>query len=94
MLEDPELIPYFSDKWEVKTEKEILADTGRTYIPDRLLFDKKTNEVVVIDYKTGKELNKHREQISDYANALIQMGNKNVKQVLIYINKKDKVKQL
>ena len=69
-------------------------NTGRTYIPDRLLFDKKTDEVVVIDYKTGKEQDKHIKQISDYANALKQMGYKNVKQLLIYTNKKDKVKQL
>ncbi|MDC0204659.1 UvrD-helicase domain-containing protein [Flavobacteriales bacterium] len=94
LLEDTELIQYFSDKWEVKTEKEILMDTGRTYIPDRLLFDKNTGEVIVIDYKTGKEEDKHIKQISDYVNALKQMGHKNVKQLLIYTNKKNKVKQL
>ena len=94
MLEDAELAQYFSNKWEVKNEKEILMDTGRTYIPDRLLFDTKTNEVVVIDYKTGKEKDTHIKQISDYANALKEMGCKNVKQLLVYTNKKDKVKQL
>ena len=94
LLADPEITPYFTDKWEVKTEKEILMDTGRTYIPDRLLFDTTSDEVIVIDYKTGEEQDKHKKQISDYANALTQMGHKNVKQLLVYTTQKQKVRQL
>ena len=49
-----DILRYFDHNWIVKTEKEILMPSGKTYIPDRLLFHKKSDEVVVIDYKTGK----------------------------------------
>jgi len=80
----PEVIPFFTDEWEVKTEKEILMQSGRTYIPDRLLFSKKTDEVIVVDYKTGEEKDKHKIQITEYADALNAMGRIDVKRVLIY----------
>ena len=86
LLSHADIIPYFTDEWEVKTEKEILMDNGRTYIPDRLLFSKNTNEVIVIDYKTGAVQDKHKVQITEYADALKMMGKTNIKRILIYTN--------
>ena len=86
LLSHAAIIPYFTDEWEVKTEKEILMDNGRTYIPDRLLFSKNTNEVIVIDYKTGAVQGKHKVQITEYADALKMMGKTNIKRILIYTN--------
>ncbi len=86
LLSHDKIIPYFTDEWEVKTEKEILMENGRTYIPDRLLFSKKTNEVIVIDYKTGEVLNRHKTQITDYADSLRRMGKTNITRILIYTN--------
>ena len=67
---------------------------GKTYIPDRLLFSKTTDKVVVIDYKTGKRFAKHECQISDYANALMLMGNHNIEKILIYLSEDIKVVRL
>ena len=50
LLEDPNIAKYFTKNWHVKTEKEILTNTGRTYIPDRLLFDKKSDDEYIDVY--------------------------------------------
>ena len=94
LLEDPNIAKYFTKNWHVKTEKEILTNTGRTYIPDRLLFDKQSDQVIIIDYKTGEEKDRHIKQIRDYANALKKMGYNNIKEILIYTSKKDRIKPL
>ena len=75
-------------------QKEILMENGRTYIPDRLLFAKNTDEVVVIDYKTGVKRTNHEMQITEYASALHAMGYKNTKRVLMYITDEIKAKIL
>jgi CRISPR/Cas system-associated exonuclease Cas4 (RecB family) len=90
-LSDKNIAPYFDENWKVKTEKEILMENGRTYIPDRLLFSKNTDEVVVLDYKTGVESTNHEVQITEYASALSDMGYKNTKRVLVYITDEIKV---
>ena len=66
----------------MKTEKEILLETGETYIPDRLVFD--GNQIIVIDYKTGDEEPKHKTQINNYANTLKKMGYEVLATQLIY----------
>ena len=68
-----------------KTEKEILLETGETYVPDRLVFD--GNKVVVIDYKTGDEDPKHKKLIINYANTLEKMGYEVLSTDLIYTKK-------
>jgi hypothetical protein len=91
LLSNENIAPYFDENWKVKTEKEILMENGRTYIPDRLLFAKNTDEVVVIDYKTGIKKPAHELQINDYALSLNSMGYKNTKRVLVYITDDIKV---
>ena len=59
-----------------------------------LLFSKNTDKVVVIDYKTGLEKEKHKIQVTDYANALIIMGYSNVEKILIYTSETIKVVRL
>jgi len=94
LLSDKEILPYFSDKWKVKTEKEILMPSGITYIPDRLLFDTTSDKVIIIDYKTGKEEEKHIQQITNYSEALFQMGEKNIEKILIYTNNDKKIQKV
>ena len=86
MLNNKDVKQYFTDDWNVKTEKEILMENGKTYIPDRLLFSKKSDEVIVIDYKTGSVKTEHEKQITEYADALRKMGKTKVKRVIIYIS--------
>ena len=94
LLSNKNIAPYFDENWNVKTEKEILIENGRTYIPDRLLFAKNSDEVVVIDYKTGVKSTNHEVQITEYASALFDMGYKNIKRVLLYITDEIKVEVL
>ena len=94
LLSNKNIAPYFDKNWKVKTEKEILMENGRTYIPDRLLFAKNTDEVIVIDYKTGGKRKKDISQITEYASALQAMGYKNTKRVLVYITDEIKVEVL
>ena len=94
LLNHEDIKPFFTDDWEVRNEKEILMTNGRTYIPDRLLFSRISDRVVIIDYKTGKEFDKHESQVIDYANALILMGKRNVEKVLVYTSETIKVVRL
>ena len=65
---------------------------GKTYIPDRLIFN--DDKTIVVDYKTGVRENHHINQITNYANALSEIGYKNIEKVLIYTSEKDKVFRL
>lgn len=84
-----EIQEFFSPKWKVRNEKEILMPSGKTYIPDRIMFN--NNQVVIIDYKTGEKDSKHLEQIVNYSNALNMMGFNNIERYLIYTNSSKKI---
>ena len=84
-----EIQDFFSSKWKVKNEKEILMPCGKTYIPDRIMFN--NNQVVIIDYKTGEKDSEHIEQIVNYSNALNMMGYNNIERYLIYTNSSKKI---
>ena len=57
---------------------------GKTYIPDRLIFN--DDNVIVLDYKTGKKRKKDKDQIATYAQTLRLMGYKVVKTKIIYLD--------
>ena len=59
---------------------------GDSYIPDRLLFS--DHRTVVIDYKTGDMFNNHKDQITNYASILSQMGYTNIEKYLVYTSSK------
>ena len=82
LLQSEQISKYFTTNWEVRAEKEMLIETGESYIPDRLVFNGK--EVTIIDYKTGDKKTEHQKQIQNYANALKNMGYKVAETDLIY----------
>ena len=84
LFECPDIKKYFTGDWEIKTEKEILLSSGKTYIPDRLIFN--DDNVIVLDYKTGKKRKKDEDQIATYAQTLRLMGYKVVKTKIIYLD--------
>ena len=92
IISHPEVSPYFKDNLDVKMEAEILLDTGKTIRPDRLII--KNDEVIIIDYKTGKPDPSHEAQIIKYAKVLSDMGYMNIKKVLIYLSTSIAVKTL
>ena len=92
LFSDHKILKYFDKKWLVRTECEILSASGKINIPDRLLFDKKSKKIIIVDFKTGERSSDHNEQITKYANILESMGYKVIEKVLIYTEKQDKIK--
>lgn len=93
IVNHPDLIDYFSSEIEVFTERELITDNGLIVIPDRLIFTK-SHEVIIIDYKTGEQRNSHNEQLIGYKNALEKMELSVSKCILIYINDSIKIKEV
>lgn len=87
ILAMPEVIPFFTDYTELKTETTILLPTGESYQPDRVVI--KNNTTFILDYKTGKKEKKHHEQLEQYHMLLAEMGYTNIKCYLLYIKEKE-----
>lgn len=72
MLEKPTVASWFRPGLRVLAERPILeADKNGTHMhrPDRIVIDEE-GQVIVIDYKTGKESKRHRSQVTDYVEML------------------------
>jgi ATP-dependent exoDNAse (exonuclease V) beta subunit len=90
-LENEQVKDWFSDKWKVKAEADILLKDGKIKRPDRVIYnDEKT---VVIDYKFGEiKESKHRSQIRQYMNYLSEMGYKRIEGYLWYVEMDEVIK--
>jgi ATP-dependent exoDNAse (exonuclease V) beta subunit len=84
IIAHPKLQEFFSLKYKVMNERDILTDTGKLLRPDRIVLNNK--EATILDYKTGKKNPKHKEQIQSYSDALEQMGFIVKNKIIIYIN--------
>ena len=86
VLEDKRYASYFKEGLKIINEKEIMisdASSSQIYRPDRLV---ETPEgIVILDFKTGEEKDKDKQQIEDYKNALEQIGKTVVAAELIYL---------
>ena len=80
---------YYLPELNILNERGILTPDGKKFIPDRLIINDR--EVTIIDYKTGAQLEKHRDQLDYYAVLLQQMNYKIKEKVLIYT---DELKEL
>ena len=47
--------------------------------------------MVIIDYKTGKENDSHKNQLNKYKSVIEEMNFKVAKKILIYVNEKIKI---
>ena len=83
IMNDPTLKPYFAPGVMVLNETSILCPNGHLRRPDRIVF--MDDEVMVMDYKTGKENDDYQKQLDEYCALLEQMGYKNVHSRLIYL---------
>ena len=83
----PDLKSYYLQNITVYNEREILTDLNEIIIPDRLVINNK-NEVVIIDYKTGKSDKKYHHQLNNYAQVVERLGYKVIKKLLVYIAEK------
>jgi ATP-dependent exoDNAse (exonuclease V) beta subunit len=84
ILKDPEISRFFDPAFEVRNEPEILTPEGVLYRPDRVLLQ--NGHVTLIDYKTGKPRDRHRDQVMKYAGLLKDMNFKIDGAYLLYLN--------
>lgn len=85
ILKNEQIKDWFSDKWIVRNEAEIILTNGKTLRPDRVIS---TNEKsVIVDYKFGEqEEPKHHKQVKSYIDLLKEMENKEVEGFLWYVD--------
>ncbi len=83
IINHPQLKPHFAKGLSIKNEAEIITLSGELFRPDRVILKDKT--AIVIDYKTGGEKPKHKEQILGYADLLTQMGYTVSERLLVYM---------
>ncbi|MGI9549725.1 MAG: PD-(D/E)XK nuclease family protein, partial [Aurantibacter sp.] len=84
LIKHPKLQEFFTPKYMIMNERDILMHTGSLLRPDRIVIQ--NDEASLIDYKTGLKNSKHREQIYSYADALEQMGFIVKNKIIVYIN--------
>lgn len=76
---------WFDGSYRVVTERDILFTNAIKARPDRVMFD--GNKVVIVDYKFGyKEEENYQKQVGFYCKTLRQMGYKEVKGYIWYVN--------
>ncbi|WKD85583.1 RecBCD enzyme subunit RecB [Polaribacter huanghezhanensis] len=85
VVHHPKLENYYSEEVVVFNEREIVSKENHIFIPDRLVFNSE-NEVIIIDYKTGKPAKEYHQQLISYEDVLLSMDLKVTKKILIYIN--------
>ena len=90
IIDHAELKKYYNDELVCYNEREIISKKGFVLVPDRLVF-LNNKDVVIIDYKTGKENSSHEVQMRKYQALLEEMNLKVVEKILIYVNEKIKI---
>ena len=92
LLADKEISRFFTMEGDVISEPEILSADGHLYRPDRLLINH--GKVTIIDFKTGRYHENHREQVQKYADLLQQMKYEIEGAYLVYLNRNPEMKQV
>lgn len=87
-LQQPKVAEWFSNKWRVFNECNIIQINpvdGKliTYRPDRVMAN--DEQVIVVDFKFGKPKPQYHDQIKRYTNLLTNMGYHNVKGYLWFV---------
>ena len=86
------LVPYFKSHLKIYNEKDIITSQGIIVRPDRIVIDS-NHKAVIIDYKTGAENPRHKEQLRLYQNTLMEMGFEVIKKILVYVNNEIEIKE-
>lgn len=83
-LSDPIVSRWYTGKYRILNEVQILQPNGTFIRPDRVMI--KDDDVIVIDYKFGeKEDKKYIRQVKYYADQISKMGYSEVKGYICYI---------
>ena len=84
LLAEEPIRSWFSNDWKVLNERDILRGDQKMHRPDRVMI--KSNELVVIDYKTGSKSDKDFTQVRGYLNDFSRMGFVQCKGYLWYLS--------
>jgi len=83
VLSHPGLNALLKQEGEWLSEKNIIATSGETYRPDKVLLS--SDGVTIIDYKfTQKETTAHERQVNGYKTLLEEMGYRHIDTYLFY----------
>lgn len=85
VVQHPALAAYFSEAYQVWNEREILTPAGAALRPDRIV--RSQNQLVLIEYKTGKPNPSHQNQLARYTQALEEMGFAVKQAIVVYIHR-------
>jgi len=91
IVKHDELKAYFNSNLTIYNEKDIITVHGEIVRPDRIIIDQ--NKAVILDYKTGTEDEKHKEQLNAYQTVLEDMNFEVLKKILVYINNDIQIKE-
>ena len=89
IIHHPELEDFFNPNYTVFTEHNIISPNEINLKPDRLAIH--NSEAFLIDYKTGAQDEKHKNQIENYVRVIEKMNLKVTKKVLLYIGEELKI---
>jgi ATP-dependent exoDNAse (exonuclease V) beta subunit len=84
VIAHPELEMFFAEGNTIFNEQTILRQGRETIKPDRVVVNASA-QAFLLDYKTGKHLDKYEKQLSNYQFALEEMGLQVAKKTLVYI---------
>ncbi|MDN4166542.1 UvrD-helicase domain-containing protein [Cytophagales bacterium LB-30] len=83
LLQQPLMKQWFAQEVISRSEASILYPTGESYRPDRVVWQ--TENVCVIDFKTGLEKPFHAEQVKHYMKLIASIEAKPCKGYLVYL---------
>lgn len=95
LLKNKEAQAWFSDKWTVRNECNIITwQDGKMEEkrPDRVMLGDK--ETIVVDFKFGTSRPEYEEQVRHYMHTLTEMGYPDVKGYLWYVLEGNEVKRI
>jgi ATP-dependent exoDNAse (exonuclease V) beta subunit len=84
IINHPDLIAFFAEENLVLNEKTIIQKEGNLIKPDRMVLTS-TNEIYLLDYKTGSHQSKYTQQLENYQDAIEKMNYRVTKKALVYI---------
>ncbi len=84
---------YYTDDVLIYNERDIISSNGTIVRPDRLVINK-SEQAILIDYKTGTFNKKHEQQLITYADIIHSMKIPVIKKILVYINNDIDIKEI
>jgi|GEM_PF-1541615 len=83
-IDHPIITSFFEASWTVRNERNLLLTNGSLIRPDR--WQSRNNQHVLIDFKTGKPIEKDHKQMEVYLDSLKKAGISQASGYLVYPN--------